>query len=201
MAAMVTAQEEALDPPNWKRLCWSSIKACLPGYVGLFHSWRDGQGGSRMGTGACDGGRGEELMETSQHFNCLIQQKFRGHLLMYHIYTLEAEWRHRHSAYTGHNRYTKNKFREEKSKLKMRAAHVIISLLWHRQGGLTEDEDLCAGLHWGYAVWRAALPLPLVVLDDGLQQQRSVGLDGIRNSANKVDLEKTLRPFMATTEL
>lgn len=82
---------EALHPPNWKRLCWSSIKACPPGYVDLFHPWRDGQRGGCMRTGSCNGGKWEELVELSQHFKCLVLLKFRGHHLMFHIYVLEVD--------------------------------------------------------------------------------------------------------------
>lgn len=63
-----------------------------------------------MGTGSCNGGNGEELVEIGQHFNYLILPKFRGHLLKYYIYPSEADWRHRHltcDGYTGGlHRYT-----------------------------------------------------------------------------------------------
>lgn len=57
---------EALHPPNWKCLRWSSIKACLPGYVGLHYPRRDGQRGGGVGTGSCNT---KESMEIIQHFN------------------------------------------------------------------------------------------------------------------------------------
>lgn len=42
-------------------------------------------------------------MEIGQHFNYLIQLRFRGQLWMCHIYLLEADWRHRHPACAGCN--------------------------------------------------------------------------------------------------
>lgn len=60
-------------------------------------------------------------------------------------------------------------------------------------GELTQDENSGVRFYGGDPVGDAALPLPLVVLDEGLQQQRAVWLDRVRNGTSQVDLTKTPR--------
>lgn len=63
--------------------------------------------------------------------------------------------------------------------------------MWcHFKEGLTQDKHSCAGLYGRSAVGDAALPLPLVVLQKRLQQQRPIGFDGVGNRTNRVNLKK-----------
>lgn len=56
---------------------------------------------------------------------------------------------------------------------------------------LTQDKHSSPGSHGGHAVGGDAFPHPLVVLREGLQQQRAVGFDGVRRATSRVDLHET----------
>lgn len=65
---------------------------------------------------------------------------------------------------------------------------------------LTQYKDLCAGFHRGYTVSSAALPRPLVVLSERLQEQRTVGFYGVRCAASQVNLPRIQRSFTHGTK-
>lgn len=73
-------------------------------------------------------------------------------------------------------------------------------MLWYSLRGilfvLTQDKDLRGGPHRGYAIGNAALPCPLVVLGERLQQQRTIGFYGVRDATSQVDLKHKDHPQM-----
>lgn len=122
---------------------------------------------------------------------------------MYHIYPLEADWRHRQQKSL--HKFKENNLKEE---ISMWTTHITTSFAFF-YGSLvemfafllTQDKNLCAGFHWGYTVSNAALPRALVLLGERLQEQRTVGFCGVRCTTSQVDLARTHRQFTHETKL
>lgn len=49
---------------------------------------------------------------------------------------------------------------------------------------LTQDKDLCGGLHRCHTVSGTANPHTVVVLNERLQQQRPIGFDGVSDATS-----------------
>lgn len=78
-----------------------------------------------------------------------------------------------------------------KTKSKMKTLDSVASIY----PILTQDKDAGAGFHCGHLVGRGALPSTLVVLGQRLQEQRTVGQDGVRSASHQVHLQGTKHTY------
>lgn len=89
----------------------------------------------------------------------------------------------------------------------MRTGHVTVEVTLSMVStvgilvfALTKDKDSCEGFHRGHTVSNQALPHPLVVLSEGLQEQRTILFYGVRCATSKVNLARKQRSMAPGTK-